>query len=106
MGRVAAREADRIVLTSDNPRSEDPEAILDAIERGLRDSTVPHLRESDRAKAIRIALDHAHAGDTVLIAGKGHEHYQILGSTTLPFDDRVVAARVLKELGFDVDDPS
>ena len=106
MGRVAAREADRIVLTSDNPRSEDPEAILDAIERGLLDSTVPYLRESDRAKAIRIALDHAHAGDTVLIAGKGHEHYQILGSTTLPFDDRVVAARVLKELGFDVDDPS
>jgi len=106
MGRVAARRADQIVLTSDNPRSEDPEAILDAIEQGVRGSTVPYVRESDRAKAIHIALDHAHAGDTVLIAGKGHEHYQIVGKTTLPFDDRVVAAHVLRELGFDVDDPS
>jgi len=106
MGRVAARRADQIVLTSDNPRSEDPEAILDAIEQGDRGSTVPYVRESDRAKAIHIALDHAHAGDTVLIAGKGHEHYQIVGKTTLPFDDRVVAAHVLRELGFDVDDPS
>ena len=105
MGRVAARESDRIVLTSDNPRSENPETILDEIERGVRESTVPYLRESDRAKAIRIALDHAQAGDTILIAGKGHENYQIIGQTTLPFDDRVVAAHVLRELGFHVDDP-
>jgi UDP-N-acetylmuramoyl-L-alanyl-D-glutamate--2,6-diaminopimelate ligase len=105
MGRVAAREADRIVVTSDNPRSEDPESILDAIMAGVEGGAVPYLREVDRARAIRLALEHARPGDTVLIAGKGHERYQIIGQATLPFDDRAVAAQVLRELGFDVDDP-
>ncbi|HET9235391.1 MAG TPA: UDP-N-acetylmuramoyl-L-alanyl-D-glutamate--2,6-diaminopimelate ligase [Candidatus Eisenbacteria bacterium] len=105
MGRVAGREADRIVLTSDNPRTEDPDAILDAIEEGVKGMTVPYLRERDRARAIALALEHARPGDTVLIAGKGHENYQIIGSTTLPFDDRLVAVEVLRRLGFHADDP-
>ena len=105
MGRVAAREADRIVLTSDNPRTEDPDAILDAIEQGVNGLTVPYLRERDRSQAIALALEHARPGDTVLIAGKGHERYQIVGTTTLPFDDRLVAVEVLRRLGFHADDP-
>jgi len=105
MGRVAALGADRVVVTSDNPRGENPETILDEIFAGLVDSAVPALREIDRARAIRLALEHARPGDTVLLAGKGHERTQILGDRTVAFDDREVAARVLREIGFDADDP-
>ena len=96
IGEVAAR-ADRVVLTSDNPRSEDPEAILDAVERGARGSAEPGkvLRAVDRREAIEIALGGAVTGDVVLIAGKGHETGQEFADRTVPFDDRLVAREVL-----------
>jgi UDP-N-acetylmuramoyl-L-alanyl-D-glutamate--2,6-diaminopimelate ligase len=96
MGRIAATLADRIWLTSDNPRSEDPVAILDEIAAGV--IPVPcdgYARDPDRREAIRQALDWARPGDTVVIAGKGHEPYQIIGSQVLPFDDRLVAKELL-----------
>ncbi|MBI2206166.1 MAG: UDP-N-acetylmuramoyl-L-alanyl-D-glutamate--2,6-diaminopimelate ligase [Candidatus Rokubacteria bacterium] len=100
MGEIAARVADMAWVTSDNPRSERPEAIIEEIVVGVRragarpdaSATVP-----DRARAIQAALEWAREGDTVVIAGKGHETYQIVGSDVLPFDDRDVARRVLSE---------
>lgn len=98
MGAVAAERAEVVVLTSDNPRTEDPKAILAAIEEGVRGAGGKPLAGDrgyvvveDRAEAIALAIDLARAGDTVLIAGKGHETYQILGETKIPFDDREVA---------------
>lgn len=98
MGGIAARLADRVWVTSDNPRSERPEAIIAEIVAGVplagadpgRHATIP-----DRKSAIRDALDWARAGDVVIIAGKGHETYQIIGSEVLLFDDREVARAVL-----------
>ncbi|HYF59312.1 MAG TPA: UDP-N-acetylmuramoyl-L-alanyl-D-glutamate--2,6-diaminopimelate ligase [Burkholderiaceae bacterium] len=93
MGAVAERGADRVVLTSDNPRGERPEAILDAIEGGF--SHAPALREVDRARAIAAAIGSADAADVVLIAGKGHESYQEIAGVRRPFDDAEHAARAL-----------
>jgi UDP-N-acetylmuramoyl-L-alanyl-D-glutamate--2,6-diaminopimelate ligase len=99
MGMVASRLSDRVVLTSDNPRSEPPEAILEEIRRG-----VPAARQADtlvvadRREAIALALEGAEAGDAVVIAGKGHETYQVLRERTVPFDDRQVAREVLSRL--------
>ena len=99
MGAVAARLADQVILTSDNPRSEDPLAILREIEEGISGAknvrTIP-----DRAEAIAAAIEAAAPRDALLIAGKGHETYQILGSKTLPFDDREVALAALGRKGF------
>ncbi len=97
MGRIAASYADRIYVTSDNPRSEKPEAILAEIEIGI--GTHPHVREVDRRKAIHRAIEEAEPGDVVLIAGKGHETYQIIGEQTLPFDDAEVAHDALAARG-------
>jgi UDP-N-acetylmuramoyl-L-alanyl-D-glutamate--2,6-diaminopimelate ligase len=104
MGRVAATLADVVVATSDNPRHEDPESILDAVVAGTRGGTARVHREPDRRRAIRLALEEAVAGDGVLLAGKGHETDQIMEDERIPFDDRRVAADVLKEIGFDADD--
>jgi UDP-N-acetylmuramoyl-L-alanyl-D-glutamate--2,6-diaminopimelate ligase len=98
MGRVAAENSDLVVLTSDNPRSEDPMAIIAEALAGVRETTTECIVEPDRAIAIGIAIGAAHAGDIVLIAGKGHEKVQILGDQTIPFDDAVVAADSMKEL--------
>ena len=95
MGEVAARLADRVVLTSDNPRGEDPLAIIDAIRSGMP-ATADVAVEPDRATAIALAIDQAAAGDVVLVAGKGHETYQVVGSDTLPFDDREVCRAALR----------
>ena len=95
MGVVATRLSDAVILTSDNPRSEDPKAIIDDIERGLGRSDTPHLAIVERAAAIRRAVDDAGAGDIVVIAGKGHERYQVIGSRAVPFDDVVVARAAL-----------
>lgn len=89
MGEIASRLADRVMLTSDNPRSENPEDILDQIAAGIA-NTATVTRISDRAAAIQKALDQADVGDVVLIAGKGHEDYQIIGSQNIHFDDREV----------------
>ncbi|MBN2205172.1 MAG: UDP-N-acetylmuramoyl-L-alanyl-D-glutamate--2,6-diaminopimelate ligase [Thermoleophilia bacterium] len=100
MGDIAARLADRVYVTSDNPRREEPETIVAEILAG-----VPHERraatvvEPDRRRAIELAVAEARAGDVVLIAGKGHEKGQIFADRRLPFDDRLVAAAALRHLG-------
>ena len=117
MGEIAARLSDIAVLTSDNPRTENPAAIIDDVEAGVRQAGIAKLPassaltdsigtetrtgyyiEPDRRSAIRLALALASAGDTVLIAGKGHEDYQILGTTKIHFDDREVAREELASL--------
>ena len=99
MGGLASRLADACVITSDNPRSEEPEAIIAEIAAGIgEDSRGKCALEPDRAKAIRLALEQAGPNDLVLIAGKGHEDYQIFADRTIHFDDREQAEAVLKEL--------
>ena len=95
MGRIAARGADVAIVTSDNPRTEDPERILDEIEMGMDE--VPHERIEDRRDAIARALDIAEPGDLILLAGKGHETYQIRGTTKLPFDERQIVREIVTE---------
>jgi len=112
MGEAAARRADLLVITSDNPRSEVPEAIMADIEAGVRTQGLPLLSSLaqcgdncrrgytlvvERSEAIRMAIEHAHEGDVVYIGGKGHENYQILGSKRIDFDDRLVAAQALEK---------
>ena len=100
MGQAAAEASDFVVLTSDNPRSEDPLAIMNDALVGIRRVDVPHIVEPDRATAIARALKEAREGDIVILAGKGHETYQIVKDRTLPFDDRAVARDVLKGYGY------
>jgi UDP-N-acetylmuramoyl-L-alanyl-D-glutamate--2,6-diaminopimelate ligase len=102
MAAAVAKYAHCAYLTSDNPRSEDPETILDDMEQGLVGSDGEFFRVVDRAEAIRAAITKAAPGDTVLIAGKGHETYQIFKDSVVPFDDRLEAARALaaKEAGW------
>ncbi len=101
MGRAAGEGSDFVVLTSDNnPRSEEPTAILEDILPGLKQSGAKFEVEPDRARAIRLALQGAHPGDIVLLAGKGHERQQILATGVVPFNDAEVAAEALAELGF------
>ena len=92
MGEVAARLADRVILTSDNPRSEDPRAIIAAIASGVKRS---HEAEPDRARAIAAAIAHAAEADVILLAGKGHETTQEIGGARLPFSDAGVAREAL-----------
>jgi UDP-N-acetylmuramoyl-L-alanyl-D-glutamate--2,6-diaminopimelate ligase len=100
MGGIAARLADRAWVTSDNPRSEEPEAILAEIETGIPASAAGrHESVADRRRAIHGAIGWARVGDVVVIAGKGHETYQVVGSEVLPFDDREVAREALAERG-------
>jgi UDP-N-acetylmuramoyl-L-alanyl-D-glutamate--2,6-diaminopimelate ligase len=98
MGRAAGEGSDLVVLTSDNPRSEEPMVIIDEALAGVRETGTDCVVEEDRAGAIAIAIRSARQGDIVLIAGKGHEKVQILKDGTVPFDDVAVAAGVLKEL--------
>lgn len=103
MGLAAGEGSDFVVVTSDNPRSEDPCAILAEIEPGLKDSQVRYVIEPDRAAAISLALGEAQQSDIVLIAGKGHEKEQILADRTIPFDDAKVALSALDQLGYRID---
>jgi UDP-N-acetylmuramoyl-L-alanyl-D-glutamate--2,6-diaminopimelate ligase len=95
MGEAATRSADLTVVTSDNPRSEDPDAIIAEIERGARRGGGRFVVEPDRRAAIRVALEEAADGDVVVIAGKGHETGQEFRDRTIPFDDRIVAGEEL-----------
>jgi UDP-N-acetylmuramoyl-L-alanyl-D-glutamate--2,6-diaminopimelate ligase len=103
MGRAAVEYSDVVVLTSDNPRTEDPMAILHEVEIGVRDalerrSHVQYHLVPDRREAIGVAIREAHRGDMVLIAGKGHEDYQIIGTKKFHFDDREVAREAIQQL--------
>ena len=101
MGMAAAELSDFVVLTSDNPRSEDPLDIMNDALVGVRRFDTPHVIEPDRETAIRRAIQQAAPGDVVLIAGKGHEPYQILKDRTIHFDDREVASVVLRGFGYE-----
>ena len=96
MGRAAGQGSDLVFLTSDNPRSEDPEAILNDVVPGLDATGVKYILEPSREKAIRMALSEARAGDIILLAGKGHEKTQTLKTGVIPFDDAAVALNLLK----------
>jgi UDP-N-acetylmuramoyl-L-alanyl-D-glutamate--2,6-diaminopimelate ligase len=113
MGEVAGRGSDLVILTSDNPRTEDPLAILDEVERGVQKTGLErwtpediqtwrsrkgYLKVPDRREAIRMAVRLAQPQDVLLIAGKGHEDYQIIGTQKFPFDDRVEVKKALEEV--------
>jgi UDP-N-acetylmuramoyl-L-alanyl-D-glutamate--2,6-diaminopimelate ligase len=101
MGEVTGRLSDLTILSSDNPRSEDPLKIISDIIVGLQKTAGKYLIEPDREKAIGMAMEEARSGDIVLLAGKGHENYQILADRTFEFDDREMARRALRERGFE-----
>jgi UDP-N-acetylmuramoyl-L-alanyl-D-glutamate--2,6-diaminopimelate ligase len=98
MGEVAGKYSDLVVVTSDNPRSEDPLQIIKEIEVGLKLTDTPYLISSDRREAIHRAISKAKPNDVVIIAGKGHETYQIIGGDKFHFDDREIATEALEEL--------
>ncbi len=102
MGEVAGKLSDLVVLTSDNPRSEDPLRIINDAVVGLQKAGAKYLIEVDRAAAIERALDQARPGDMVLLAGKGHETYQVLRHRTIDFDDREVARHMLRQRSYGV----
>lgn len=97
MGAVAAKLADRLYLTSDNPRTEEPQTIVDEIVAGI--GSAGRTIEIDRGRAIERAIRDARPGDVVLIAGKGHETYQIIGDRVEPFDDAQAARTALAARG-------
>ena len=98
MGQVAGKYSDLVIVTSDNPRTENPLRIIAEIEAGLKETSCPYLIISDRREAIHQAIGKAKPGDVVLIAGKGHETYQIVGSDKFHFDDREIAREALEKL--------
>ncbi|HEU4680722.1 MAG TPA: cyanophycin synthetase, partial [Gemmatimonadales bacterium] len=97
MGKIAAELAHLAIATSDNPRTEDPDAIIDDIEQGM--AGLPHRRITDRLAAIHTALGEGRPGDTILLAGKGHEDYQIIGTEKLPFDEREIVQNAVRVSG-------
>jgi UDP-N-acetylmuramoyl-L-alanyl-D-glutamate--2,6-diaminopimelate ligase len=94
MGKIAAELSHLAIATSDNPRTEDPDAIIDDIEQGM--GSLPHLRISDRLAAIHAALTEGRPGDTILLAGKGHETYQVLGTEKVHFDEREIVQQAVR----------
>ncbi|HOG01821.1 MAG TPA: cyanophycin synthetase, partial [Clostridia bacterium] len=97
MGEIAGRYSDFLVVTSDNPRSEDPYQIIDAVMEGVMKSGCAYVVIEDRYDAIKYALEHAKKDDIVLLAGKGHENYQEIGSGKRHFDEKEIVAELLKE---------
>jgi len=98
MGRVAGENSDVVFITSDNPRTEDPVKIISEIEAGVKESGAEYFAVSDRREAINRAIAIAKPADVVIIAGKGHETYQIIGNDKFHFDDREVAADMISKL--------
>ena len=96
MGKIAAELADFVIVTSDNPRTEQPQAIIDDILAGMQDSDTPRHVEPDRVEAIHYAMDNARPGDVIILAGKGHEDYQEINHVHYPMDERVIVADYLK----------
>jgi len=97
MGRAAGERCDYCIVTSDNPRTEDPKMILDDIEAGIADTGCPYIMEVDRKEAIRKAIEIYEPGDVIIVAGKGHEDYQIIGTEKIHFDDKEVIQEILNE---------
>ena len=95
MGRVAVTYADTVFVTSDNPRNENPEEIIDDILEGIKKGKTSVYIHTDRKTAIEKALKTAKKGDIVLLAGKGHEEYQIIGEEKLPFDERLIVKNLI-----------
>lgn len=98
MGAVVASLADVAVVTSDNPRSEEPNQIIADVLEGMREAPIPVHVEPDRTKAIRLAMRLAQKDDIVLLAGKGHETYQVLKAGKIHYDEREIVAQILEEL--------
>ncbi len=98
MADIAAKYSDFVIITSDNPRSENPFEILDQIEEGIKGKNCPYLKIESRLRAIEKAVKMAEKGDMLIIAGKGHEDYQLVGQEVLHFDDRETARELIKEL--------
>ena len=99
MGEISGRLADYSILTSDNPRTEDPMEILSSIEAGIKPTGGPYTVIENRREAIRFALQMAQEGDIIILAGKGHETYQEIMGIKRPFDEKVVVRELLEELG-------
>ncbi|KKC29399.1 UDP-N-acetylmuramoyl-L-alanyl-D-glutamate--2,6-diaminopimelate ligase [Caldanaerobacter subterraneus] len=97
MGEVAGKYADFCILTSDNPRSENPKEIIAQIEEGIKKTNCPYVVIEDRREAIRYALSNAQKDDVIILAGKGHETYQIIGDKVIPFDEREIVKEILAE---------
>ena len=95
MGRVAGENSDLVIITSDNPRTEDPMTIIEKVEIGVKATGTEYFAVSDRREAINKAISAASANDVVIIAGKGHETYQIIGNEKFHFDDREVAKEAI-----------
>ena len=98
MGEIAGRLSDYAILTSDNPRKEDPMAILAAIEKGIKPTGAKYEVIENRRDAIRQAMEMAVGGDIIVLAGKGHETYQDIGGVKHPFDEKVIVAELLEEI--------
>ena len=97
MGKIAADMSDFVVVTSDNPRTEDPQTILEEVAEGTAGAKIPVVKILDRTEAIAFALGEAKAGDIVLLAGKGHETYQILGTEKIHYDEREIVRAILEK---------
>jgi UDP-N-acetylmuramoyl-L-alanyl-D-glutamate--2,6-diaminopimelate ligase len=100
MGEAAGSLSDLVVLTSDNPRSEDPLRVINDVVVGLQKASAKYRIEPDRERALAIAMEEARAGDIVLLAGKGHETSQVLKDRTIEFDDREKAREILRRKGY------
>ncbi|MDK2835877.1 MAG: UDP-N-acetylmuramoyl-L-alanyl-D-glutamate--2,6-diaminopimelate ligase [Thermosediminibacterales bacterium] len=97
MGEIGTKYSDVCIITSDNPRTENPESIIQEIEKGCKNASKNYIKITDRKKAIEYAITIAQPGDVVLIAGKGHETYQVIGDRVIPFDDRKIARQALRK---------
>ena len=97
MGEVSGRLADLTVITSDNPRFEEPQAIIDDIKTGISKTDGTYIEIIDRKEAIRYVIEHGQPGDVIVLAGKGHEDYQEIKGVKYPMDERVLIAQILKE---------
>ena len=98
MGEVSGNLADLTVITSDNPRFEEPQAIIDDIKVGMVKTKGKYVEISDRKEAIRYVIEHGQNGDVIVLAGKGHEDYQEIKGVKYPMDERVLIQEVLKEM--------
>ena len=95
MGEIAGKYSDLCIITSDNPRSEEPMEIIRQIQAGVEKTPCPYKIIEDRRKAIEYALHNAQEGDVVILAGKGHETYQIIGDKTIHFDEKEIVSEIL-----------